>query len=82
MVNCAEILNLQMNTTVGFIALRMDDMQRVIRWRFLLRIVVYFGSGRPAIGHSPQAIWIFKDVFMVPLERRIGSLLSEQVEWQ
>ena len=47
-----------------------------------LRIVVYFGSGRPAIGHSPQAIWISKDVFMVPLERRIGSPLSEQVEWQ
>ena len=33
-----------------------------------LRIVVYFGSGRPSTGHSPQAIWIFKDAFMVPLE--------------
>ena len=47
-----------------------------------LRIVIYFGSGRPSTGHSPQAIWIFKDAFMVPLERRIGSPLSEQVEWQ
>ena len=47
-----------------------------------LRIVVYFGSGRPAKGHAPQAIWLFKDAFMVPLERRSGSLLSEQVEWQ
>ena len=47
-----------------------------------LRIVVYFGSGRPSTGHSPQAIWVFRDAFMVPLERRIGSPLSEQVEWQ
>ena len=47
-----------------------------------LRIVIYFGSGRPSTGHSPQAIWIFKDAFMVSLERRIGSHLCEQVEWQ
>ena len=47
-----------------------------------LRLVVYFCSGRPANGHSPQAIWLFKNAFMVPLERRIGSSLSEQVEWQ
>ena len=47
-----------------------------------LRIVIYFGSGRPSTGHSPQAIWIFKDAFIVPLDRRIGSPLSEQVEWQ
>ena len=47
-----------------------------------LRIVVYVGSGRSATGHSPQAIWLFKDAFMVPLERRIGSPLSEQVVWQ
>ena len=47
-----------------------------------LQIVIYFSSGRPSIGHSPQAIWIFNDAFMVPLERRIGSSLSEQAEWQ
>ena len=47
-----------------------------------LRIVIYFSSGRPSTGHSPQAIWIFNDAFMVPLERRIGSSLSEQAEWQ
>ena len=47
-----------------------------------LRIVVYFCCGRPASGHSPQAIWLFKDAFMVPLDRRIGSPLSEQVVWQ
>ena len=45
------------------------------------RIVVYFGSGRPAQGHSPQAIWLFKDAFVVPLGRRIGTPLSEQVVW-
>ena len=47
-----------------------------------LRIVVYFGIGRRSIGNTPQAILIFKDAFMVPLERRIGSPLCEQVEWQ
>ena len=47
-----------------------------------LKIVIYFSSGRRSTGHSPQAIWIFNDAFMVPLERRIGSSLSEQVEWQ
>ena len=47
-----------------------------------LRIVVYFGSGRSASGNSPPAIWLFKDAFIVPLERCIGSPLSEQVVWQ
>ena len=46
------------------------------------RIIVYFCRARPSTGHSPPAIWIFKDAFIVPLERRIGSPLSEQVEWQ
>ena len=47
-----------------------------------LRIVVYFGIGRRSIGNTPQAIWIYKNAFMVSLERRIGSPLCEQVEWQ
>ena len=47
-----------------------------------LRIVIYFGIGRHSIGNTPQAIWIYKNAFMVPLKRRIGSPLCEQVEWQ
>ena len=46
------------------------------------RIVVYFCSGRPATGHAPQAIWLFKEAFIVPLERGIGTPLSEHVVWQ
>ena len=47
-----------------------------------LRIVIYFGIGRHSIGNTPQAIWIYKNAFMVSLKRRIGSPLCEQVEWQ
>ena len=32
MVNCAEIFNSQMNKVTGFIALRMGDMQKTVRW--------------------------------------------------
>ena len=46
------------------------------------RIVVYFCNGRPASRHSPQAIRICKDAFIVPLERRIGTPLLTQVVWQ
>ena len=46
------------------------------------RIVVYFGAGRPAIGSSPQTVWLFKDAFIVPLERRIVSPLMQQVMWK
>ena len=46
------------------------------------RIVVYFCSARPANGHAPQAVWFFKDAYIVPLERRMLSLLEEQVMWQ
>ena len=47
-----------------------------------LRIVIYFGIGRHSIGNTPQAIWIYKNAFMVSLKRHIGSPLCEQVEWQ
>ena len=46
------------------------------------RIVAYFGFGRSSDGTMPQALWLFKDSFMVPLGRRLVSPLSEQVEWQ
>ena len=46
------------------------------------RIVAYFGAGRPAIGSSPQTVWLFKDAFIVPLERRIVSPLMQQVMWK
>ena len=46
------------------------------------RIVAYFGAGRPALGSSPQTVWLFKDAFIVPLERRIVSPLLQQVMWQ
>ena len=47
-----------------------------------LRIAIYFGIGRHSIGNTPQAIWIYKNAFMVSLKRHIGSPLCEQVEWQ
>ena len=43
------------------------------------RIVVYFCSGRPVNGHSAQAVWFFKEAFIVPLERRMLSPVVEQV---
>ena len=46
------------------------------------RIVVYFVTGRPALKESPQTVWLFKDAFLVPLERRVVSPLKEQVMWQ
>ena len=46
------------------------------------RIVVYFGNARPANGHAPQAVRLFKDAYIVPLKRRMLSLLEEQVMWQ
>ena len=46
------------------------------------RVVVYFCSARPANGHVAQAVWFFKEAFIVPLERRMLSLLDEQVMWQ
>ena len=48
-----------------------------------LRIVVYFGSGRLATRHTPRAISLFNDAFIVPLERRFNPPpLSKQVKWQ
>ena len=45
-----------------------------------LRIVVYFGSGLLATRHVPQAITLFKEAFIVPLERRFNPPpLSQQV---
>ena len=41
----------------------------------VLRIVVYFGSGRLATRHAPQAITLFKDAFFIPLEGRFNPLL-------
>ena len=46
------------------------------------RIVGYFGAGRPAIGSSPQTVWLFKDAFIVPLERGIVTPLMQQVMWK
>ena len=46
------------------------------------RIVVYFGAGRSATGSSPQTIWLFKDAFIVPLERGIVPPLMQQVMWK
>jgi hypothetical protein len=46
------------------------------------RIVVYFVTGRPVLNQSPQALWLFKDAFIVPIERRVVSLLKEQLIWQ
>jgi hypothetical protein len=46
------------------------------------RIVVYFVTGRPVLNQSPQTVWLFKDAFLVPLERRVVSPLKEQVMWQ
>ena len=46
------------------------------------RIVADFGCGRSSLGTTPQAFWLFKDSFIVPLERRLVSPLLEQVEWQ
>ena len=46
------------------------------------RIIVYFCSARPGSGHATQAVWFFKEAFIVPLERRIGTPLSEHVMWQ
>ena len=45
-------------------------------------IVAYFGCGRSSYGTMPQALWLFKDSFMVPLGRRRMSSLSEQVVWR
>ena len=46
------------------------------------RIIVYFGAGRSGLGTTPQALWLFKDSFIVPLERRLVSPLITQMEWQ
>ena len=46
------------------------------------RIIVYFGAGRSGLGTTPQALWLFKDSFIVPLERRVVSPLITQMEWQ
>ena len=46
------------------------------------RIIVYFCSARPGSGHATQAIWFFKEAFIVPLERRMFSPLDEQVMLQ
>ena len=46
------------------------------------RIVAYFVTGRPALNQSPQTVWLFKGAFIVPLERRVVSPLTEQVIWQ
>jgi hypothetical protein len=46
------------------------------------RIVAYFCTARPAVKESPQTLWLFKDAFIVPLDRRIVSPLVKQVIWQ
>ena len=45
------------------------------------RILAYFCCGRPAMGSSPQTLWLFKDAFIVPLERRASAPLSDQIYW-
>ena len=48
-----------------------------------LRIVIYFGSGILATRHAPQAIALFEDAFIIPLQRRSNPPpLSQQVKWQ
>ena len=46
------------------------------------RIVVYFCRARPANRHVAQAVWFFKEAFIVPLERCTPSSLVEQVMWE
>ena len=46
------------------------------------RIIVDFCSARPGTGHAAQAVWFFKEAFIVPLERRMPSSLDEQVMWE
>ena len=43
-VTCAEILNLQMNKDNGFFALRMEDTQRIIRWRIFNELLFTFAA--------------------------------------
>ena len=50
--------------------------------RNMRRIIAYFGCGRSSYGSVPQALWLFKDSFMVPLESRPASPKIEQVLWQ
>ena len=45
-------------------------------------IVAYFCAGRSAVGNSTQSLWLFKDAFILPLERRVVAPLLEQVLWQ
>ena len=45
------------------------------------RIIVFFCSARPGTGHAEQAIWFFKEAFIVPMERRLPSSLDEPVMW-
>ena len=46
------------------------------------RIVAYFCAGRQALNSSPHTVWLFKDAFIVPLERRTVSPLLQQVMWK
>ena len=48
-----------------------DDLTESTGLKHLQKVVVFFGSGRGALGASPAAIWLFKDSFIVPLQQQI-----------
>ena len=45
-------------------------------------IVACFCPGRPALGKISPQLWLFKDAFILPLERRVVAPLLEPVLWQ